>query len=232
MGKLKWYKRWTDAALVGMSDLSLEERGAYNTILDLIYNLANRLYNDDREIAEYMHCDMRTWKTIKPKLIAKGKLYISKDNRICNGRADIETGKTLRKDQPRSGVEIAKTGQTTKNTTLKKDLPNISRDVAQHVAPHTIENIGKSRGRRKKKESPLPSYRETATPPATLTGAASPTETSKAEAIRRILATPLPGIPEETLGQRIPAFKNSTGIDVEQLFADYEHDRKLIEDPP
>ena len=35
MGELKWYKRDPRAALVGMSCLTLEERGAHNTILDL-----------------------------------------------------------------------------------------------------------------------------------------------------------------------------------------------------
>ena len=38
MGTLKWYKRDPDAALSGMFELTLEERGAYNTILDLIYS--------------------------------------------------------------------------------------------------------------------------------------------------------------------------------------------------
>ena len=37
MGHLKWYKRDPRAALTGMMQLTLEERGAYNTILDLIY---------------------------------------------------------------------------------------------------------------------------------------------------------------------------------------------------
>ena len=37
MGVVKWYKRDPNAALTGMASLTLEERGAYNTILDLIY---------------------------------------------------------------------------------------------------------------------------------------------------------------------------------------------------
>ena len=37
MGTLKWYKRDPRAALAGMMKLTLEECGAYNKILDLIY---------------------------------------------------------------------------------------------------------------------------------------------------------------------------------------------------
>jgi len=37
VGKVRWYKRDPNAALTGMAGLTLEERGAYNTILDLIY---------------------------------------------------------------------------------------------------------------------------------------------------------------------------------------------------
>jgi len=33
----RWYKRDPNAALEGMAVLTLEERGAYNTVLDLIY---------------------------------------------------------------------------------------------------------------------------------------------------------------------------------------------------
>jgi hypothetical protein len=39
---MKWYKRDPNAALTGMASLKLEERGAYNTILHLIYATTGR----------------------------------------------------------------------------------------------------------------------------------------------------------------------------------------------
>jgi hypothetical protein len=77
MGTLKWYKRDPRAALIGMHGLTLEERGAYNTILDLLYCRDGILVDDPREIAKWMSVDPRTWKAIRLRLINKGKLYVN-----------------------------------------------------------------------------------------------------------------------------------------------------------
>lgn len=76
MGKLRWYKRDPDAALGGMMALTLEERGAYNTVLDLIYSRADELPDDDRFIAGWCNCDVRVWRRIKARLIGLGKLRV------------------------------------------------------------------------------------------------------------------------------------------------------------
>ena len=47
MGTLKWYARDPRAALTGMMELTLEERGAYNTILDLIYCHDGEVVDDE-----------------------------------------------------------------------------------------------------------------------------------------------------------------------------------------
>ena len=89
MGKIRWYKRDPDAALAGMMRLTLEQRGAYNTVLDLIYSMAGALPDDDHFIAGWCHCDMRVWKRIKTVLLETGKIYL-KDGCIRNSRADVE----------------------------------------------------------------------------------------------------------------------------------------------
>lgn len=89
MAEIKWYKRDPDAALAGMMQLTLEERGAYNTVLDLIYSKADNLRDDDRMIAGFLSCDPRVWKRIKAKLVDLGKLRIE-DGFIRNLRATSE----------------------------------------------------------------------------------------------------------------------------------------------
>lgn len=89
MGEVKWYKRDPDAALSGMMELNLEERGAYNTVLDLIYSRANKLPDDDRWISGWLRCDLRVWRRIKSRLIEAGKIYID-GGMIHNQRADVE----------------------------------------------------------------------------------------------------------------------------------------------
>ena len=89
LGKLKWYKRDPDAALAGMMELTLEERGAYNTVLDLVYSRAGDLPDDLRFIAGWLRVDVRVWKRIRKRLIECGKLFVD-DGIIHNSRADAE----------------------------------------------------------------------------------------------------------------------------------------------
>ena len=89
MGTLKWYKRDPRAALAGMRGLSLEERGAYNTILDLIYIHDGALEDNPREICHELHCNAQRWQRLKARLLDAGKIYIH-NGCIRNERADDE----------------------------------------------------------------------------------------------------------------------------------------------
>ncbi len=89
MGDLKWHKRDHRAALTGMMELTLEERGAYNTILDLIYCHDGALLDDERFIAGWLRVDVRRWRRIRNTLLAAGKLYQCGPN-LRNERADRE----------------------------------------------------------------------------------------------------------------------------------------------
>jgi uncharacterized protein YdaU (DUF1376 family) len=89
MGDIRWYKRDPDAALNGMAELTLEERGAYNTILDLIYSREGNLPDDERTIVRWMGGNVRTWRRIRRRLIELGKLYVH-GGMLHNGRSDKE----------------------------------------------------------------------------------------------------------------------------------------------
>lgn len=89
MGQITWYKRYPEDALSGMMGLSLEERGAYNSVLDLIYTRDGKLPDDDRFIAGWLGCDVRVWKRIRGRLIDLEKLY-SVGGFLRNRRADEE----------------------------------------------------------------------------------------------------------------------------------------------
>lgn len=94
MGDIKWYKRDPDAALAGMMQLTLEERGAYNTVLDLIYSKADKLPDDDHFIAGFLASDVRVWKRIKAKLISLGKIRVE-EGLLRNFRATSEVDAAL-----------------------------------------------------------------------------------------------------------------------------------------
>ena len=94
MGTLKWYKRDPRAALVGVMELNLEERGAYNTVLDLIYVHDGAMHDDDQLIAGWLHVDIRVWKRLRARLLSLGKLYVHAGC-LRNERADDEILKAL-----------------------------------------------------------------------------------------------------------------------------------------
>lgn len=87
MAQIKWYKRDPSEALNGMMELTLEERGAYNTVLDLIYSRDGNLPDDDRFVAGWLRVDLRVWRRIKATLIERGKLYVEAGI-LRNKRAD------------------------------------------------------------------------------------------------------------------------------------------------
>lgn len=94
MGQLKWYKRDPDAALSGMMGLSLEERGAYNTVLDLLYTRDGHLPDDERFIAGWLGADVRVWRRIRERLLMLGKLTVV-GGLITNLRATSEIDAAL-----------------------------------------------------------------------------------------------------------------------------------------
>lgn len=72
---MKFYKRDPDRALSGMAELSLKQRGAYNSLLDLLYSRDGDVPDDDQRVAKMMTCHWREWKAVKEELIALGKVW-------------------------------------------------------------------------------------------------------------------------------------------------------------
>jgi uncharacterized protein YdaU (DUF1376 family) len=89
MGIFKWYKRDPQAALVGMTLLTLEERGAYNTLLDLLYMHDGSLPDDATLICKWLRTNDRRWKRLRIALIKHKKIYVLAGF-IRNDRTDRE----------------------------------------------------------------------------------------------------------------------------------------------
>lgn len=76
---MRFYKRDPDRALSGMTELSLQQRGAYNTILDTLYARDGILRNDDEMLRRIMGCHGNEWRAVKVALIEAGKIWIEGD---------------------------------------------------------------------------------------------------------------------------------------------------------
>ena len=73
---MKFYKRDPDRALSGMYELTLKQRGAYNSILDLLYSRDGDVDDDDLRVSKMIGCNWREWKVVKEELIGLGKLWL------------------------------------------------------------------------------------------------------------------------------------------------------------
>jgi uncharacterized protein YdaU (DUF1376 family) len=135
MGTLKWYKRDPNAALQGMAILTLEERGAYNTILDLLYARDGHLPDDERELSRLMHCDIRVWRRVRRRLMDLGKLYIHGGN-LRNVRADDEINYALSRiaKTKLAGLKGAEARRQQKRTSVEL-LSNSSGEVLRKLIP-------------------------------------------------------------------------------------------------
>jgi uncharacterized protein YdaU (DUF1376 family) len=133
MGNLKWFKFDPNAALTGTLSLTLEERGAYYTVLCLIYDSEGSVA-DDEQILAWLRCNARVWKRIREKLLKTGKLYIH-GGRLRNRRADDEVNLALQKiassakaglasaASRRQAIEILKGSVNARSTDVQPPTP-------------------------------------------------------------------------------------------------------------
>lgn len=71
-----FYRRDPAAALAGMASMTLEERGVYNTVIDLMYLTWRPLENDRKYIAAHCNCAVQRVGPILDRLITRGKLIV------------------------------------------------------------------------------------------------------------------------------------------------------------
>lgn len=90
MSSLPYHKRYHSDALAGFMSLTLEERGAYQTVLDMMYDRGGPLIDNERLLAGYMNCSIRKWRALREILIEKRKIVINEDGLITNVRTEKE----------------------------------------------------------------------------------------------------------------------------------------------
>src|SRR5512139_2082182 len=86
---MKWYKRDPAAALEGMLGLTSEERGYYNTVIDLLYARTPHGSVNDELVIKAMGERPQVWRRVKGQLIAKGKIRET-DGKLTANRVETE----------------------------------------------------------------------------------------------------------------------------------------------
>ncbi|MDH3232219.1 MAG: YdaU family protein [Alphaproteobacteria bacterium] len=157
MSERPWYKRYASDALNGKIGLELEERGAYDTLLDMMYDRGRPVPDDPRWIAGHCNCSVRKWNSIRQILIDKGKISIL-NGEIHNARADQELAKTLKTSRKRAenGAKGGnKSGETRRAASKNKDLPEPNTPVRARV-PDTRDQKSSLREHAREPEGDFP----------------------------------------------------------------------------
>lgn len=99
-----WYRRSPSDFIAGTMRMTLEEKGAYSLVLDLIYDRGAPIEDDARFIAGVCGCSVRKWLSIRDRLISLGKIVVT-DGRIANRRAaaEIERAKKIAAQNAENG---------------------------------------------------------------------------------------------------------------------------------
>lgn len=103
---LPWYRRFPDNFIAGTVGLTLEEKGAYSLILDLMYVRGGPVPDEPRYIAGVCNCSVRKWNAIRQRLLDLGKITIT-DGHLTNHRAEeeIEIGRKISREAAENGAK-------------------------------------------------------------------------------------------------------------------------------
>lgn len=158
MSILPYHKRYHSDALAGFMALTLEERGAYQTLLDMMYDRGGPLIDNERLLAGYMNCSLRKWRQVRDQLIEKGKIFLTRDGLISNSRArkEIENASKTRRKLIEAG---AKGGRTRAENEKKPNENNGAEQATLEAGSSSAQAIRattRSQKLEREEESPQP----------------------------------------------------------------------------
>ncbi|MGN7710776.1 DUF1376 domain-containing protein [Agrobacterium radiobacter] len=126
---MPYHRRYQGDALQGYRKLTLEQRGAYTTILDLIYDEGGPIEFNERWLAGELNCSLRKAKALLDELLELRKIYVTRDGKISNHRAEQEIGNALKISRKR-----AENGSKRKdNSTEKPEKPSKNNEAVKQL---------------------------------------------------------------------------------------------------
>lgn len=149
MKRENFYRRDPSAALAGMVSMTLEERGVYNTILDLLYLTWRPVEDDRRYIAGHCGCAVQKLNPLVARLIAKGKLIRFEDGGlayISEANFEAERLKVKGVSTPSGRGEVGE-----KSVGVEKNPPTCPENVSEN---QTFAALDKTR-EDKKEDTPI-----------------------------------------------------------------------------
>jgi len=126
--------------------LTLEERGAYQTLQDLMYDRQGPILDAERLLAGYMGVSIRKWRSLREVLLEKGKIFLTEDGQIFNSRVQKELEndlKTARKHAENGSKGGRKKSENKKNPNdfNGSEVAGLERNPSLNQSPEAIVQI-------------------------------------------------------------------------------------------
>lgn len=161
-----FYRRDPARALSGMIGLSLEERGVYNTVIDLLYMTWRPIEDDRRFIANWCGCAVQKINPIINRLIARGRLITFEENGrtyLSDEAFEAEREAVKGASEPREGRRQVgeKSGEVgEKSVEVGEKSPGVDENStlldADTVEKQQVTPLDKSRVEEIEKNPPIP----------------------------------------------------------------------------
>lgn len=119
--KRPWFKFYPSDWLNGTRGLTLEERGAYMTIIALMYDQQGAIPDDERWMCGALDCDVRVWRRLRDKLCRYGKITPNTDGFLVNRRVleEVRSAELLAEVRRKSGRSGGQQSGISRAMTLK-----------------------------------------------------------------------------------------------------------------
>lgn len=135
-----WYRRFPDNFIAGTVGLTLEEKGAYSLVLDLMYVRGGPVPDEPRYIAGVCNCSVRKWNAIRAKLIELGKIHVV-DGYLTNERAEKEIENAAKDAQERAENGAKGGNKTAENRSAFSKNKAVGAAPLKHAGASNIQYL-------------------------------------------------------------------------------------------
>lgn len=138
MAARPWYKRYASDFIAATLHMTLEEKGAYSMVLDLIYDRGGPIPDDSRWIARVCGCSTRRWNQLRDRLVELEKITVE------NGFIDNDRAAFLRLSRDKERVKLVESGakggeKTQKKRRESRENNDIAKKGLQSSGKHILE---------------------------------------------------------------------------------------------
>jgi uncharacterized protein YdaU (DUF1376 family) len=190
---MKWYKRDPDAFIAGTAELTLEEIGAYSFLLDLLYSRDGAVPDDDAFVSRNMRINPRTWRAIRERLIAKGKIWRTEDGNLTAKRVEYTLNEARNFSEKQSNRARTRWQQSEKPN--DNSAPGMPSAALPSTTTTTTTTTAKKEGTRASARAPLADI----TPEFTRFYEAYPHKVGKLRAVKEFATALRRGVTVETI---------------------------------